>query len=380
MDGHDIINILVDQKRRGADATKLAQIHHRLRKDDDGNDLEILADHATRIKQILDGSYQDERNLAHEAREWVENCCNGVFILSEITKAIGANSRTAQKNLSKILNRMASEEGSGIEKHGNKNGCYRRVVPTETLMDLTNVDMTQVKISLPLNIHKKTILFKKAIICVAGVTGTGKTSMALNFIRDNLQNPRPIWYMNQEMHEQALIFKLTNFQTMSLKDWMINEKFFPLKDITDYATSIRPNDINIIDYLEAPQSEFWKIAESIRAIERRLNDGVALILLQRKTNALWGEGAEFSARASSLYVNMEWGAVEVVKNRYREGDQFKGFERRNFDIKNGLMVPTSGWYSTGASPSSSTSSNNKKEKTKAKTPASDPDFIRDDGE
>lgn len=331
--GQDVIDTLWTLKRKGADSEKLAEFYVLVKQNGNFSDEQYL-----KIQEIITGTFKDERNLAEEVREWVEGC-NGVFVSTDVAKSLHLSTRNDQKNLSIILKRMAGEPQPLIEKHGPKNGCYRRIVSTERRMNLKDVDMTEVNIKLPLNIQKKTILFKKAIVCVAGVTGTGKTSFATNFIRDNMHE-HAVYYMNQEMHEQALRYKLTHFMDMSLDDW----KFTPITDIDEYAASIRPDDVNVIDYLEAPNSEFWKIGESIRGIERKLRNGMALILLQRKSKALWGEGAEFSARASSLYINMSWGSVEIMKNRFREGDQFPGLDRRDFTIKNGLIKSQSGWY------------------------------------
>jgi hypothetical protein len=335
--GQDVIDALWTLKRKGADSEKLAEFYILVKQAGVFKDNEY-----TKIQEIITGTFKDERNLADDVREWVETA-NGVFLSSDVVKCLQVSSRNDQKNVSKILTRLSTEAAPLIEKHGNKNGCYRRLVSTEYRMNLKGVDLTPINISLPLNMQKKTILFKKAIVCVAGVTGTGKTSFALNFIRDNMHDNKVYYLSNGEMHEQALQFKCTHFQNMSIDDW----KFTPLGVTDDFSSSIRPDDINIIDYLEAPNSEFWKIGESIRAIERKLKNGMALILLQRKSKALWGEGAEFGARASSLYINMAWGSIEIMKNRYREGDQFVGMDKRDFDIKYGLMVSRSGWYGSG---------------------------------
>jgi hypothetical protein len=265
---------------------------------------------------------------------------------TDVARSLQLSTRNDLKNLSIILKRLAAEENPLTEKDGTKNGAYRRILNTERKMNLSNVAIEEVDIVLPLHIEKKTKIFKKYIITVAGVTGTGKTSFALNFIRDNMHKHN-IYYMNQEMHEVSLTFKLEQFPfPQKASDW----PFTPLTDIDDYSTSIRPDDINIIDYLEAPTSEFFKIGERIRSIERKLKSGIALILLQRKTNNVWGEGGEFSARASSLYVNMDWGSIEVVKNRFREGDQFPGFNKRSFTIEHGVIKAQGGWFKSEKEP------------------------------
>lgn len=56
---------------------------------------------------------------------------------------------------------------------------------------------------------------------------------------------------------------------------------------------------------------------------------------------------------------MDWGTVEVAKNSYREEDKFAGLNKRKFTIKNGLLIPQSGWYQDDNKP----------------TKKKDPDFI-----
>lgn len=334
--GQHVIDALFALKRKGGTSENLAEFYSCFKRN---SDVKYEEEHYRKIQEIISGTFKDERNMAAEVQEWIKDS-DGTFYIGEIARDLGITDRKDSKNLSKILTRMTADEETPIEKYGAKNGCYRRIISSERIMDLNNVDRTSIDVTLPLALHRKTIFFKKTIVCVAGVTGTGKTSFALNFLYENRGTAMKKWYFNQEMHEQALEFKLTHFLGLGVKDW----DFTAVTDVKDWASSIRPDDINVIDYLEAPNSEFWKIGDSIRAVERKLRNGMALILLQRKSNAVWGEGAEFSARASSLYVNMSWGKMEVVKNRYREGDEFKGLDTRNFDIENGLIVAKSGWY------------------------------------
>jgi len=210
-------------------------------------------------------------------------------------------------------------------------------------MDPDNISLETVDVILPLALSRKTKLFHNAVVTVAGVTGMGKTMFALNFIRDNM-DLHDIYYLNSEMSDQELKYKKLAFKDVPYSAW----RFTAVDVKGSISESIRKDKINVIDYLQAPTDKLYMIRELINDIKKKLGKGMALILIQRKGGNPWGEGGVFSAQASSLYISLSFGSLEVMKNRFREADEFRGLEKRNFEIKEGSIKPMSGWYAEGA--------------------------------
>jgi hypothetical protein len=89
---------------------------------------------------------------------------------------------------------------------------------------------------------------------------------------------------------------------------------------------IKPNGLNIIDFLEIT-ADFFLIAEQIRKIHDRLDKGVAIICLQKKTGAELGRGAEFSLEKPRIYFSLDFQRLKIVKcKNYKYGNNVNGKE------------------------------------------------------
>ena len=74
---------------------------------------------------------------------------------------------------------------------------------------------------------------------------------------------------------------------------------------SNFADVIRPNGLNIIDFLEIT-TDFFLIEEQIRKIHDKLDKGVAVICLQKKKGAEMGRGAEFSLEKPRIYFSLDY--------------------------------------------------------------------------
>ena len=58
-----------------------------------------------------------------------------------------------------------------------------------------------------------------------------------------------------------------------------------------------------------------------------------------------GTGGIYSIKAATLAISLDWGKIEIVKNRFREADQYPSLNKINFDIERGYkFVNTGPWY------------------------------------
>ncbi len=336
--GPDVIAILRDMQRRREAAEKISQVYFRLVSGLDGN---LDKESQEAAEKILAGCEAEERNLSEDIRAWIAGLGSGWFTVTQCDRELQIVTKADKASRRQILHRMCDKELLKRDKSVTER--YQALHRDERIMDPDNISMDTISVTLPLGLSKKTTLFHKAIVTVAGVTGMGKTMFALNFIRENMGS-HEIYYLNSEMSDQELKFKKLAFKGFPYSGWT-----FTMVDVQGaMSESVRTDKINVIDYLQAPIKELYGIRDLILDIKKRLGKGMALILIQRKENNPLGEGGYFSAQASSLYINLSFGTLEVIKNRFREADQFRGLEKRNFEIKHGLICDTSGWYSAGS--------------------------------
>lgn len=363
--GPDVISILQDMSRRKAPADKISQVYFTLISKLNGN---LDPESQAAAEKILSGIASNERNLTHEIREWISGL-KGTFSVTDCDRELQIVTREEKALRRQVFHRLLACDRPILERDKYVSQRYQVLHRDERIMDPNNIPMDTVDVSLPLGLSNKTKLFHNAAVICAGTSGMGKTMFALNFIRENM-GTHEIYYLNSEMSDQELKFKKLAFKGFPYDGWN-----FTMVDVSGaMSESIRTDKVNVIDYLQAPTDKPWLIRNLIDDIKDRLGKGMVLILIQRHPQKELGEGGIFSEHASSLYISLSFGLCEVVKNRFREADQFRGCEKRNFEIKHGLIIPTSGWYSAGSPEEKQI----KTFKNKYEGLVNDPDFVSED--
>jgi hypothetical protein len=281
-----------------------------------------------------------ERNLTEDLRRWID-LTSAYFSLTEAYSPLQI--LTSQKNtVHQIMHRLVKE--GYVERHPNKNGIYRRIDKEVEFLDFANADIKNtVDLRLPLGLHVKTKLFPKGAIVIAGVSGMGKTLFCFNTIAEN-RGKFPIFYFNSEMGPEALNYKLSHFP-IPMSEWEKHMKVIDNWDFNNIPDKIQPDAFNVIDYLEPEGDRPYNIHGVISAIIRRLNKGTALITVQKKPDAKMGTGGIYSIKAATLAIALDWGKIEIVKNRFREADLMPSLNKINFEIHQGYKFMKQGdWY------------------------------------
>jgi hypothetical protein len=297
-----------------------------------------------KIDSALKRSERRERNIAAEVREWVLTT-NGHFLTTNGHKELQLTTREEMKAANMAFTRLCEGPEPLLERYGNQRGCYRRIDRTIEFMDFEHADPGKsIELRLPLGVHQKTKLFRKAVIVIAGVSGMGKTLFALNAIRENMGR-MPAFYFNAEMGAEALHKKLRYFPD-PISEWARGMKVVDGWDFNSITDKIQPDAFNVVDYLEPDGDKPYNIHGVISNIIRRLDQGVALITVQKKPEARMGTGGVYSLKAATLALALDWGKIEIVKNRFREEDPNPSANKISFDVKAGWeIVRTCPWHS-----------------------------------
>ncbi len=295
-----------------------------------------------KIKSAMDRAARKERNITQEFKDWISEVSGGTFLISNWYKESVLVSKQ-DKHTAIVAAQKFCEEGL-IERTGTRRGEYRIIDKDIEYMDFKHVSKEgAIKLTLPLEIHKKTIFFPRNVIVIAGVTGYGKTSYLLNVIRDNMHKFK-FKYFASEMSALALNYKLSRFD-FPIDNWKMDVIPDYGWDYTNIQDKIFPNDMNVIDYLEPEGEKTYNIHEIITKIIKRLDKGMALIATQKKKGSDLSAGGVYSAKASSLYLSLDWGTIFIFKNRFREEDPNPGLNRIDFTIEPGQnFVPNGDWY------------------------------------
>jgi hypothetical protein len=201
-----------------------------------------------------------------------------------------------------------------LEKDQKRDGWFRRIDSEVQSIDWLNTESEEIRVEFPFGISRLVKILPKNIIVVAGAMDAGKTAFLLNFVAKNSDRFKGrMHYFSSEMGPLELKTRLEKFPGQ-LEYW--KDKFYFYERSSNFADMIKPDDINIIDYLElsgAEGSEFTKAGYFIRQIFDKLNNGIALIAIQKKRGIDLGRGAELTAEKARLYLSLDSGKVKIVK-------------------------------------------------------------------
>lgn len=236
-------------------------------------------------------------SLAEKVKEFALST-TGNFLSTEVYNRLQLSTRNDKKNISIILSRL-KDEGL-IEKYGNKNGHWRKVEGDCLPLNWVNVEAKELDIKYPLGIERYVRTFPKNIIIIAGSPDSGKTALLLNFIKLNM-NKHKINYFSSEMGNMDLRGRLEEFTDVDITGgW----KFSAWERSDKFADIIKPDEINVIDFLEITDN-FWMIGGMIADIWKKLNTGIAVIAMQKDKKQEYGRGGMFSLEKPRLYVTLD---------------------------------------------------------------------------
>ncbi|MCK9275034.1 MAG: bifunctional DNA primase/polymerase [Syntrophales bacterium] len=256
-----------------------------------------------KIDSVLERARRKERNIHKDAEDWV-SVTNGYWSITECYQALQSVTKEEKNAVRAAVHRL--HKAGIIEKHGNKNGVYRTVNTQCEDIDFISATDTAMDIRWPFRIEDHVQIMPGNIIVVAGEPNSGKTAFLLNLVQKNMARYE-IYYFSSEMGALELRKRLKKFDA-PLEDW----KFHPKERASNFADVIKPDAINIIDFLEV-YDEFYKIGGLIKEIYDKLKKGIAVIAIQKNKGADYGLGGGRGLEKARLYLTMEPGKARIIK-------------------------------------------------------------------
>ncbi len=298
-----------------------------------------------KIKSAFKRAQKKERNLTQEIREWVLTT-TGVFLTTEVAKGLHLTTREEEKHLTVVLGRLCNDEKL-IERYGERRGTYRLIEQACEVIDWKNCDEKDINLSLPLAIEELVEIYPENIIMVAGEKDAGKTAFLLNCAIHNAAKYK-VHYFSSEMSRKELQKRIKKFGFPDSK-WELIE----FRDRAyDFHDVIKPDDINIIDFLEI-HDEFYKIGGQIKKIADKLKKGVALIGLQKNPGTNYGLGGMRGVERARLYVSLEastvgkFGKAKIMVGKNRRFEEVNPVGMiMEYSLRGGALFTrqSSGWH------------------------------------
>lgn len=241
--------------------------------------------------------------------EWIKGT-TGVFGIKDIHNELDIGSDKGKAHLRVILYRLA-KEGMIIPVSG-KDGFYR-LIDIEAPDELWQGTKTKgIALKFPFELERYIRILPKSLIIVAGAPGAGKTALLYNIAYLNMYE-FIIHIFNSEMG-LAQIDERFN----AINSGIPNPAPFRVRHREDnFAEVVEPDAINLIDYLDIDATELYMIGAELKKILHKLNQGVAIVAIQKPIGRDLGYGAGFSLKGASLYLSMDSGKLKIIKARER---------------------------------------------------------------
>lgn len=232
-----------------------------------------------KIQSVVSRAERKERNIQAEVDSFI-SVTSGYFSVTDcysLLQSVTKEERTA------IRIALMRRKDKTIEKVGQKDGVYRRIDTDIEHIDFNEDEGASFPVKLPLNLHDLVDICEGNIILASGEFNAGKTTFALNCLALN-KSKIPIRYISSEM--RAGEFKAR------WKAFGVPQEFWMPDDMTEYValknnlpSLIKPDAINIIDYLEFRDGDYTQGAEYMRQIHDKLKTGIAIVCNQHKEGA-----------------------------------------------------------------------------------------------
>lgn len=283
---------------------------------------------------ILHYKSQGKRFISREVENFVA-VTNGYFSVTDGYNSLQAVTKE-EKNAVRVALLRLHKRGI-IEKASARDGVYRKVETDLDFISFDEKDELPYPVTLPFGLHDMVEISAGNIILVGGEFNAGKTTFMLQVLMSN-KNGVPIRYISSEVSTQSEFKKRwRGFRGLPLSFWLPDEMTDYVSRSSDFAHALRPGALNIIDYLEFPESDYTMGAEVLRQIHDKLDGGVAVVAVQKKKGQRLPRSGDLIMEKPRLAVTLssvddtEQGVAEIVKAKICKGGKHDGKKLR-FEI------------------------------------------------
>jgi len=254
-----------------------------------------------------------ERNFTQEIRDLI-SMTSGQFRISQLYRDLPNIGTQDRPKIRVVLSRLVDEEI--IERVGKEDGLFRRVENDEQRLDIRQKTSGERKILMPFNLEEKVKILPKNIIIVGGTPDGGKTAFLLNVASMN-RNTQNVFYFISEMGIDEYQGRVDPMG-IDREEW--HSKITTIERSSNFQDGIRPDALNIIDFLELSGDDYLKVGEHIRRIWEKLTTGVCFIAIQKRYGNDLPQGGIGAIEKARLALSFDRGIVKVIKAKnWRDG-------------------------------------------------------------
>jgi len=200
---------------------------------------------------------------------------------------------------------------------------------------------------MPFQLEDKVKIHPKNIIVIGGTPDGGKTAFLLNVAAMN-RNSHHIFWFTSEMGVDELQGRVDPMG-IGREEW--HGKITTIERSSNFQDVIRPEGLNIIDYLELSGDDYLKVGEHIRRIWEKLTTGVCFIAIQKRYGSDLPQGGIGAIEKARLALSFEKGIVKIVKGKnWRDSKSNPNGLEMEFKLVDGWKFIESGPWTKASQP------------------------------
>jgi len=231
-----------------------------------------------KVKSAINHLSRKERNWQEDVDGYI-SVTDGTFSVTDCYHTLQAVTKQNKGAVRIALNRRKDKT---IQKVGTKDGTYTKIEQSLEFIEFDDKEELPYPVDLPMGLNNLVEISSGNLIIVAGEYNAGKTTFLLNVLSKN-KNRIPIRYLSSEMDGSEFKKRFKGFG-LPLNFWKPDDMtdFVKLKANNDYHHCLKPDGLNIIDYLEFRDSDYTLGAEIMKKIHDALGAGICIIGIQKK--------------------------------------------------------------------------------------------------
>ena len=281
-----------------------------------------------------------KKDLTSDLRIWLDNC-HGNFSLIQIYTDLCATTKQERNLIQQELSRaIGRDQVERLRKYGE----YRKIEKGRERMQCPSVLPIPLNIKFPCGIEVYLSIYRGNIIVVSGSPNSGKTGYCLNLAKLNMDRFK-VKYISSEMRSEELYVRLNKFDDPCAEEMFNKIHFVPCT--SEFQDEIEPDSLNIVDYLEIPEGEFYKIQDQIRKIFDKLKDGVAVICLQKNKDSDLPRGGIGSIEKARIAIAIENNVIFIKKGKLWKTELNPERLTRRFSLVGGVNFKWDQWENQG---------------------------------
>ena len=231
--------------------------------------------------ELLDKLYKGgPETLSSRIQGYIDSVTECDINVTILDNMLGIVTERDKANRRQIMKRLV-EDGHLLK---TKSGIFTKESGDAPEIDIDNFDSdAYIKdIKLPFGLHNFVKVFPKNIIMFAGKSNSGKSTILCNILKLNNASGLPMTYFNSEMGGEELKDRIENLK--------LDKRNFDIREWDGlFASVIKPNNINVIDYLELTEN-YFRVAQEFKDYTKKLKRGIVIVAMQKKGDVVLADG------------------------------------------------------------------------------------------